>query len=155
MYKYNRIVHYHPSAIFIHTMYNDEWITFLVYRFSVELCSVFTLIMKFSLRLKTNSPLFCSVLNLNNAFYNRYGTQVDVWAAGVIMYILVCGFPPFSSAKNDQEELFDAILSGKFDFPSPYWDDISEEAKVRSCSKTFFNISFHFLNHIYFTYYFC
>ncbi|XP_053398574.1 serine/threonine-protein kinase DCLK1-like isoform X2 [Mercenaria mercenaria] len=58
-----------------------------------------------------------------------YGAKVDVWAAGVIMYILVCGFPPFSSTSNDQEELFDAILSGKFEYPSPYWDDISEEAK--------------------------
>lgn len=58
-----------------------------------------------------------------------YGALVDVWAAGVIMYILLCGFPPFSSENNDQEALFDAILAGKFDFPSPYWDGISQEAK--------------------------
>jgi len=55
--------------------------------------------------------------------------QIDVWAAGVILYILLCGFPPFSSAKNGQEELFSRILVGKFSFRSPYWDDISEMAK--------------------------
>jgi len=58
-----------------------------------------------------------------------YGLKIDVWAAGVILYILLCGFPPFVSATNDQEELFDDILSGQYTFPSPYWDDISELAR--------------------------
>lgn len=58
-----------------------------------------------------------------------YNVQVDVWAAGVITYILLCGFPPFQSEKNLQEELFDAILSGHFDFPSPHWDHISKSAR--------------------------
>ncbi|XP_075227515.1 serine/threonine-protein kinase GA29083 [Lycorma delicatula] len=58
-----------------------------------------------------------------------YGLKIDVWAAGVILYILLCGFPPFVSANNDQEELFDDILSGQYGFPSPYWDDVSDLAK--------------------------
>lgn len=58
-----------------------------------------------------------------------YGLKIDVWAAGVILYILLCGFPPFVSANNDQEELFDDILSGQYSFPSPYWDDVSDLAK--------------------------
>ncbi|XP_019621245.1 PREDICTED: serine/threonine-protein kinase DCLK1-like isoform X1 [Branchiostoma belcheri] len=58
-----------------------------------------------------------------------YGLKVDVWAAGVITYILLCGFPPFRSDTNDQEELFDQILSGDVSFPSPFWDGISESAK--------------------------
>ncbi|XP_059470808.1 serine/threonine-protein kinase DCLK1 isoform X2 [Neocloeon triangulifer] len=58
-----------------------------------------------------------------------YGLKVDIWAAGVILYILLCGFPPFVSASNDQEELFDVILSGIFEFPSPYWDPISDSAR--------------------------
>ena len=49
---------------------------------------------------------------------------------GVISYILLCGFPPFTSATNDQEELFDKIVAGKFEFLVPYWDEISEPAKV-------------------------
>ncbi len=52
-----------------------------------------------------------------------------MWAAGVIMYILLAGFPPFSSRTNNQEELFDQILSGLFEFNSPDWDDISYPAK--------------------------
>ncbi|XP_078457104.1 serine/threonine-protein kinase DCLK1-like [Lampetra planeri] len=59
-----------------------------------------------------------------------YGLKVDIWAAGVIAYILLCGFPPFrASDGDDQEALFDQILVGQLDFPSPYWDNISLTAK--------------------------
>lgn len=58
-----------------------------------------------------------------------YGVKVDVWAAGVIAYILLCGFPPFRSESNSQEELFDAILAGDVQFPSPHWDHVSQAAK--------------------------
>ncbi|XP_072240990.1 serine/threonine-protein kinase DCLK2 isoform X2 [Leuresthes tenuis] len=58
-----------------------------------------------------------------------YGLKVDIWAAGVITYILLCGFPPFRSENNQQEELFDQILLGQLDFPSPYWDNITDSAK--------------------------
>ncbi|XP_061574493.1 serine/threonine-protein kinase DCLK2 isoform X2 [Cololabis saira] len=58
-----------------------------------------------------------------------YGLKVDVWAAGVITYILLCGFPPFRSENNRQEELFDQILLGRLDFPGPYWDNITDSAK--------------------------
>ncbi|XP_057700082.1 serine/threonine-protein kinase DCLK2 isoform X1 [Corythoichthys intestinalis] len=58
-----------------------------------------------------------------------YGVKVDVWAAGVIAYILLCGFPPFRSESNQQEELFEQILLGRLDYPSPYWDNISPAAK--------------------------
>ncbi|XP_069941632.1 serine/threonine-protein kinase DCLK1 isoform X2 [Cherax quadricarinatus] len=58
-----------------------------------------------------------------------YGLKVDIWATGVITYILLCGFPPFVSATNNQEELFDQILHGHYEFHSPYWDDISDSAR--------------------------
>uniref|UniRef100_A0A8C4NT85 Serine/threonine-protein kinase DCLK2 n=1 Tax=Dicentrarchus labrax TaxID=13489 RepID=A0A8C4NT85_DICLA len=59
-----------------------------------------------------------------------YGLKVDIWAAGVITYILLCGFPPFRSESNMQEDLFDQILLGRLEFPSPYWDNITDSAKI-------------------------
>ncbi|XP_012892593.1 PREDICTED: serine/threonine-protein kinase DCLK3-like [Dipodomys ordii] len=58
-----------------------------------------------------------------------YGLQVDMWAAGVILYILLCGFPPFRSPERDQDELFSIIQLGHFEFLAPYWDNISDAAK--------------------------
>lgn len=58
-----------------------------------------------------------------------YGLKIDVWAAGVILYILLCGFPPFASEDNDQEKLFDCILSGMYTFPAEYWSQSSFFAK--------------------------
>ncbi|XP_034146948.1 serine/threonine-protein kinase DCLK2 isoform X2 [Esox lucius] len=58
-----------------------------------------------------------------------YGLKVDIWATGVITYILLCGFPPFRSESNLQEDLFDQILVGRLDFPSPHWDNVTDSAK--------------------------
>ncbi|KAJ3589728.1 hypothetical protein NHX12_010571 [Muraenolepis orangiensis] len=58
-----------------------------------------------------------------------YGLKVDIWAAGVITYILLCGFPPFRGSIEDQEVLFDQILMGQLEFPLPYWDHVSDTAK--------------------------
>uniref|UniRef100_H3DFR7 non-specific serine/threonine protein kinase n=1 Tax=Tetraodon nigroviridis TaxID=99883 RepID=H3DFR7_TETNG len=59
-----------------------------------------------------------------------YGLKVDIWAAGVITYILLCGFPPFRGSGDDQEALFQQILQGLLDFPAPYWDNVSDSAKA-------------------------
>ncbi|XP_073348166.1 serine/threonine-protein kinase DCLK1b isoform X2 [Pagrus major] len=58
-----------------------------------------------------------------------YGLKVDIWAAGVITYILLCGFPPFRGGE-DQEAVFEQILKGVLDFPAPYWDNVSDTAKA-------------------------
>ena len=57
-----------------------------------------------------------------------YGIPADMWATGVINYIVLCGFPPFRSKNRDQNELFDMIRAGEFEYLSPYWDDISKDA---------------------------
>jgi len=56
-----------------------------------------------------------------------YDKEVDTWSAGVIMYILLCGYPPFYD--ENEPTLFETILAGKYEFHSPYWDNISEQAK--------------------------
>ena len=56
-----------------------------------------------------------------------YGKECDVWSLGVIIYILLCGFPPFY-ADNDAQ-LYEKIKKGEFEFLKPYWDPISDVAK--------------------------
>ncbi|CAE1321627.1 DCLK3 [Acanthosepion pharaonis] len=58
-----------------------------------------------------------------------YGLEVDMWAIGVISFILLCGFPPFHSHDRCQSELFECIKSGEYEFLRPYWDDVSLHAK--------------------------
>uniref|UniRef100_UPI00398F6A69 serine/threonine-protein kinase DCLK3-like n=1 Tax=Pristiophorus japonicus TaxID=55135 RepID=UPI00398F6A69 len=58
-----------------------------------------------------------------------YGLEVDMWATGVILYILLCGFPPFRSLERDQEELFEIIQLGEYEYLAPYWENISDGAK--------------------------
>lgn len=41
---------------------------------------------------------------------------------------MLCGFPPFSAPNGDQEKLFDAILSGRLEFPLPFWENVSSGA---------------------------
>ena len=55
-----------------------------------------------------------------------YSLEVDIWALGVITYILLCGFPPFRSPDRNQTELFEFIKAGEYEFLSPYWDNISK-----------------------------
>jgi len=56
-----------------------------------------------------------------------YDNAVDYWSIGVIIYVMLCGFPPFFEDSN--EKLFDAIKQGEYEFPSPQWDQISDYAK--------------------------
>jgi doublecortin-like kinase 3 len=51
--------------------------------------------------------------------------EVDCWATGIILYILLCGYPPFKSADRNQEALFQLIQRGKFVYDTEYWSSIS------------------------------
>uniref|UniRef100_A0A182MKJ5 non-specific serine/threonine protein kinase n=1 Tax=Anopheles culicifacies TaxID=139723 RepID=A0A182MKJ5_9DIPT len=73
---------------------------------------------------------------------NYYDKRCDLWSLGVIAYILLCGYPPFSgNCEQDcgwnrgencrlcQELLFESIQEGRYCFPDSEWQDVSEEAK--------------------------
>ena len=57
----------------------------------------------------------------------QYNEKIDCWSTGVIVYILLCGYPPFYG-ETDQE-IYSMIKDGEFEFDSPSWDCISNSAK--------------------------
>lgn len=57
----------------------------------------------------------------------NYDEKCDVWSCGVILYILLCGYPPFNGATD--LEIMNAVRVGKFSFDDSDWDPISQEAK--------------------------
>jgi calcium/calmodulin-dependent protein kinase I len=56
-----------------------------------------------------------------------YDTQADMWSLGVIVYILLGGYPPF--IEQNQRELFRKIRKGQYEFHVEYWSQVSEGAK--------------------------
>ena len=75
------------------------------------------------------SPLYAAPEILN---HEKYGTAVDIWSMGVITYLLLCGFPPFFDTQNIKN-VYALIRRAKFSFPSPFWDNISDDAKDFIC----------------------
>ena len=59
--------------------------------------------------------------------FEKYDEKCDVWSCGIIMYILLCGYPPFNG--NNDNEILNSIKKGKFIFPKEEWSDVSNEAK--------------------------
>lgn len=63
--------------------------------------------------------------------YRRYTKAIDIWSLGVVLYICLCGFPPFSDelySPRNPYRLVDQIKLGRFDYPSPYWDSVADSA---------------------------
>lgn len=60
-------------------------------------------------------------------YLQKYDHKVDIWSLGVVTYIMLCGFPPFYH--QNAQVLLTQIKSGKYSFPSPYWDLVSDQAK--------------------------
>lgn len=57
----------------------------------------------------------------------RYSKEVDMWAIGCVLYTLLCGFPPFYDERI--ETLTEKVAKGEYTFLSPWWDEISNDAK--------------------------
>ncbi|CAK4083807.1 unnamed protein product [Aphanomyces euteiches] len=60
---------------------------------------------------------------------NGYDNKVDLWSLGVVVYIMLCGFPPFQEDETGMEAVYRKITSGVLEFPDPYWSNVSDVAK--------------------------
>ena len=57
----------------------------------------------------------------------NYGKKIDIWACGVITYILLCGVPPFNG--HTDKEILKKVKKGIISFQDPRWESISDQAK--------------------------
>lgn len=77
------------------------------------------------------TPSYVAPEILEDSKHRRYTRAVDVWSLGVVLYICLCGFPPFSDelySRANPYTLTQQIKLGKFDYPSPYWDSVGDPA---------------------------
>lgn len=77
------------------------------------------------------TPSYVAPEILEDSRHRRYTRAVDIWSLGVVLYICLCGFPPFSDelcSKENPYTLTQQIKTGRFDYPSPYWDSVGDPA---------------------------
>jgi len=77
------------------------------------------------------TPSYVAPEILEDTKNRRYTRAVDIWSLGVVLYICLCGFPPFSDelySKENPYTLTQQIKMGRFDYPSPYWDSVGDPA---------------------------
>lgn len=80
---------------------------------------------------RCGTPSYVAPEILENSRHRKYSRAVDVWSLGVVLYICLCGFPPFSDELWSEEHpytLSQQIKMGRFDYPSPYWDSVGDPA---------------------------
>jgi len=71
----------------------------------------------------TGSPFYIAPEVLKNSYNNK----CDVWSCGVILFVLLCGYPPFNAPTED--EILQLVVQGKYNFNSVEWESVSENAK--------------------------
>mmetsp|Transcript_21703 Transcript_21703/g.51877 ORF Transcript_21703/g.51877 Transcript_21703/m.51877 type:complete len:351 (-) Transcript_21703:192-1244(-) len=73
------------------------------------------------------APEMLDCLDNPSAAKAKYGTETDIWSCGVVSFMLLGGYPPFTG--SGLYSLFKKIRSGKCNFSDPVWELVSEEAK--------------------------
>lgn len=76
-----------------------------------------------SLTLRVGSPYYIAPEVLKR----KYNEKCDIWSCGVILYIMLVGYPPFSGSTTS--ELLENVGKGKFSMKSQCWNNVSEPAK--------------------------
>ncbi|RDD37455.1 Calcium/calmodulin-dependent protein kinase type IV [Trichoplax sp. H2] len=72
-----------------------------------------------------NSQTYCAPEVLTG---KKYDHSVDMWAVGILLYTLLCGYDPFYDERGSKET-FRKILQGSYEFDEPYWKGVSQSAK--------------------------
>ncbi|KAG7879241.1 hypothetical protein KL935_002893 [Ogataea polymorpha] len=73
------------------------------------------------------TPAYVAPEVLVNSTERKYTKTVDMWSVGVLIYVCLCGFPPFSEELGPPS-MRQQIIEGKYAFYSPYWDEIEDSA---------------------------
>ncbi|KAJ1965885.1 serine/threonine protein kinase [Dipsacomyces acuminosporus] len=79
------------------------------------------------------TPMYVAPEVLTVRQLGMYDNQVDMWSLGVVLYICLCGFPPFSDELSPPP-MRDQIIAGMYNFPSPHWDSVSSSAIDLVCA---------------------
>jgi serine/threonine protein kinase len=74
-----------------------------------------------------NNPVGTAYYMSPELLLNNYDKSCDVWSIGTIVYILLCGYPPFNG--DTDPDIFEAIKRGKFAFPKQAWGNKSDDVK--------------------------
>jgi serine/threonine-protein kinase Chk2 len=73
------------------------------------------------------TPSYLAPEVIKSAGLGGYDKAVDCWSMGVILYIMLGGYPPFSDEIKEYT-LQDQICNGRYSFPKEYWNDVSKDA---------------------------
>jgi calcium-dependent protein kinase len=57
----------------------------------------------------------------------KYGHDCDIWSAGILLYVLLCGFPPFCG--DTEKDTMKLIIKGEFGFDGEEWANVSVPCK--------------------------